>query len=122
MTPDLMLWCASSLSLLWFFIHLFLGGKEVACPLRQSTELSDLVKGVAWMCWHFVSVALGLMAVFLAGAAYFDMPGLTWASLLLAVGFTLIGLFAAPFMGVPYKQMPQGFLFIPIAVLAALAL
>lgn len=122
MIADWPLWVAAALSFLWFGIHLILGGREVAAPLRKTPDLPDLVKAVAWMCWHFVSVALALLAVFFAAAAMFDLPGLIWAGLALSVGFSIVGIGAAPLFGVSYSQMPQGFLFVPIAVLAVVAL
>ncbi|MEM8692169.1 MAG: hypothetical protein AAGG57_09805 [Pseudomonadota bacterium] len=119
---DVYLWIASALSGAWFLVHFFIGGRQVAGPLRASTDLGEMPRAVAWMCWHMVSITLFLLATFFAGAILFDMPGLGWAGVLIAAGLSGVGLIAAPFMSVSYRLMPQGFLFLPIVILGVLGL
>ncbi|NNJ67060.1 MAG: hypothetical protein HKP54_03375, partial [Boseongicola sp.] len=41
---DLYFWAAGGLAALWFCIHLFVGGREIARPLITATTLDPLVR------------------------------------------------------------------------------
>ena len=90
-------------------------------PLRQTKEVNHTVMATMWMCWHMVTVTLFLMGVF------FGM-GLIWGSAYVLAGTLLAsviaaaGLAAVPLLGTSFKVLPQGWLFVPIALLGAYAL
>jgi len=77
---------AALLSAVWFLVHVFIGGPEIADPLRVGS--SDLL----------------------------------FAGTLLASLFTMIGLFVPPMLRQSYRIIPQGWMFLPVAILGALAL
>ncbi|MEM7440376.1 MAG: hypothetical protein AAF393_12310 [Pseudomonadota bacterium] len=111
------LFLASGLTALWMGVHLFAGGPQIAAPLRNSTELPSVARDTAYLCWHFVSVTLGLMAAFFGLAAMTGQPGLAMAATLLAAGFTVIGIGLPSAIGQKWRVLPQGWLFLPVTVL-----
>lgn len=117
---DLFLWAAAALSGIWWAVHTFIGGREVAAPLKSS-DLPVIVRATAWLCWHLVTAVLAILTLLFAGAALFDMPGMTLAATLLVAGISVAGVLAAPALSVSYKVLPQGWLFVPVAALGALA-
>ncbi|MGB0506323.1 MAG: hypothetical protein ACPGGK_09010 [Pikeienuella sp.] len=98
-------------------IHIFAGGADVAQPLLATREMDRTVKYTVYYCWHLVSFSLALMAAgFIASGAFGASDDLAILMTALAVGFTLWGLILPPRVGQSYKEMPQGWLFLPVAV------
>lgn len=78
---------AAALAALTTLVHLFVGGRQVAKPLLETSEINSLVKFTHYFCWHIVSIALAVMA---AGLAYAGLsPGGR------DVAFFMVGLAAA---------------------------
>ena len=96
------IWAAAAIGLLWAPVHLFLGGRQVAAPLRYS-DLPEVVRVAAW----------GVLT---------GTPGLILAALVLNLGLVVAGLAAKVILGMTWATLPQGLLFVPIAALLALAL
>ncbi|KAJ56158.1 hypothetical protein ACMU_10425 [Actibacterium mucosum KCTC 23349] len=113
---------AAALSAVWFLVHTFLGGRQVARPLRQATGMTDEARVVAWMCWHFVTATLLVLTLCFGGALIWAMPGLTLAGTALAAGFVAVGTWVTARSDIGFAKAPQGLLFIPQVVLGALAL
>ncbi|MEM9584700.1 MAG: hypothetical protein AAGA08_16440 [Pseudomonadota bacterium] len=113
---------AAALAALWLLVHFIIGGREVARPLRMNTELPDIVRVTMWMCWHMVTACIALLALLPILALQTDLPGLMIAALLLAIAFSLAGIAAQFFLRVKLSLLPQGWLFVPVALLCALAL
>jgi len=111
---------ASGLGLIWALVHTFVGGKEVALPLRHS-DLPEVVRATAWMCWHMVTATLFLAAALPLIAIWTGLSGVLLSALLLNGAIMLAGLISAPILGVSYKTLPQGWLFIPNIILCWLA-
>ncbi|MFK7861184.1 MAG: hypothetical protein AB8B64_20375 [Granulosicoccus sp.] len=100
-------------------IHTFLGGPSIARPLLSATDLGAVPKWTQYYCWHLVTITLAAMAVGLGYAAF--VPEAHDVALLisfLALLFALFGLLLPLRAGVTYAEMPQGFLFLPVAGLA----
>ncbi len=118
MTP-LALFAAAALSTLWALVHLFIGGPEVAGPLRKARDLPEVARDTAYFCWHLVSVTLVLMAgLFLAAAlGTRGAEGLAMAGTALAAGFAALGLALPHLIGTDYRRLPQGWLFVPVIAL-----
>lgn len=99
-------------------IHTFGGGRTVAIPLRVATGLSDTPKFTQLYCWHLVTIVLAVMAFGLIYAAFVpsaeDLAGLI---VVLAMAFCALGLAMPRAFGQTFKEMPQGFLFLPIGLL-----
>ena len=113
---------AAAISLLWFFVHFILGGREVARPLRAGGDLPKLVRALSWLCWHFTSLLILALAVIFAASTQTGGDALLWTGTLLAAAMTAIGIYAARLFDQPFTIMPQGWLFLPIALLGAGAL
>ncbi|MEL6550565.1 MAG: hypothetical protein AAFQ54_10015 [Pseudomonadota bacterium] len=103
---------AASLSLAWALVHTFVGEREVARPLR-AVSMPHTARATAWMCWHYVTVALFLMFAFFLAAALGE-AGLGLAATLLAAAFFLTGLWAKVATGESFARLPQGWLFLPV--------
>lgn len=106
---------AAVLALAWFAIHLVLGGREVARPLRDDRSLPETARAVAWICWHFMSVTLLAMGAPIGVGALAGRSDLVLAGALLAAGFAAAGVILPPLMGWSYRTAPQGWLFLPVA-------
>jgi hypothetical protein len=108
---------AGGIAALWFILHITIGRKEIARPLRDMPGLDPVMRDTLHLCWHFVTVTVLLMAAFLVIAAATDRQDLAIAGAVLAWGFTLLGVGLVPAVGARYRDLPQGFLFLPIALL-----
>ncbi|KAB7610443.1 hypothetical protein F9L33_14180 [Amylibacter sp. SFDW26] len=117
---NIYLYSAGALSILWCFVHFFIGGKEIAAPLRVANGLNPTQRSVAWMCWHMVTLNLFLMGVFFILGAKMDQVGLIWAATALSISFLIAGLLIPPLSGVTYRAAPQGWLFLPTTILGLL--
>lgn len=115
-------YAAAGLSALWFAIHTFVGGRQVALIIRQDTHLDPMVRTVAWMVWHMVTVTLLFMAGMFAAAGLLASRDLLAAGTILAALIAAAGIFAPAFLKHPFSSVPQGFLFVPIAALGIFAL
>ncbi len=119
---NIYLYTAGGLSILWCCVHFFVGGKEIAKPLRAVSGLSPAQRSVAWMCWHMVTFNLLLMGVFFIAGTQLEEIGLVWAATALSVSFLVAGLLIPPLSNVSYRAAPQGWLFLPTTLLGGLAL
>ena len=101
-----------------FLLHTFFGGKEIAVPLLQATDLPPVPKFVSYYCWHIATIALAAMVFMFAIAAAFPQSWeLGWTATALAASFCLLGVVLPPLKKQSYKSMPQGWLFLPIFLL-----
>lgn len=107
---------------MWFLVHLFVGERQVARPLRDDRRLPEVARAIAWICRHFVSGTLLALAALLLAGALLSRPDLVLAGGVLAGAFAAVGIALPPLMGWSYRLVPLGWLFLPIAVLAALSL
>lgn len=120
--PDYIAFASAALvSFVWFLVHLFVGGKEVARPLLAS-DTDPLVLQTLYLCWHLTSVTIAIMAILFAMAAWLATPAYGVAGLIVAAGFALVGIGVVPLRGWSYKIVPQGWLFVPVVALAAIGL
>ena len=114
---------AAGFSLFTALLHTFLGGREIARPLLDASDINDVAKYTNYYCWHLVTIALFAMAV------SFAWTSMNPAAQALAVCWTAIAtLFALWSIAlVVWKEqsivaMPQWGLFTAIAVLGLLGL
>ncbi|MDX8348072.1 hypothetical protein SLH49_08740 [Cognatiyoonia sp. IB215446] len=112
---------AGFLSSIWLAVHLFVGGRQIATPLLAS-DLAPLVRQTQYLCWHFTSVAIAAMAVLNLWAVITDDPAFALAAFLLAVGFATVGIGLVLRLGARHLDLPQGWLFVPVALLGGLGL
>lgn len=120
--PDQIAFASAALvSFVWFLVHLFIGGKQVARPLLDS-DLDPMVLQTQYLCWHLTSATIAIMAILFAMAVWLATPAYGVAGLVLAAGFALVGIGMVPLRGWSYKTVPQGWLFVPVVALAAFGL
>lgn len=108
---------AGALSLLWLGVHLFVGGKEVAVPLRASADVPAPARDTAYLCWHYTSIAIGAMAVLFGLSTLTGVAAYAEIGTALAAAFAALGIAMVPRIGQTFRVMPQGWLFVPIAAL-----
>ena len=102
-------------------IHVFAGGPTIARPLLRAGDLEDTPKYTQYYCWHLVSIALVMMAAQFAGAALVPtQTALGLSGTLTAAGFAAWGVVLPPLVGQSYVDMPQGWLFVPVAILGGI--
>ena len=100
-------------------VHTFVGERTVARPLIASPGLDAVPKWTQFYCWHLVTITLAVMALGLGYAAF--VPAALDVALLiaaLAIAFGLFGIVLPRRIGRSYAEMPQGFLLLPIGLLA----
>ena len=117
-----MVWFAALLSLAWLFVHLIMGEREIARPLRTRSALKKVEWSTAFLCWHLVSGLLLCMALFFALGGLWGDTGLVLAATILALMCSLVGIALPRFIGVSYKVLPQGWMFLPVVIAGVLAL
>ncbi|MEL6959488.1 MAG: hypothetical protein AAGL89_11115 [Pseudomonadota bacterium] len=115
----LALWAAAGLSLLWFFVHLIFGGRDIAAPFRADPRQDHTIMATLWMVWHMVTVTILLMSVFFAAGVLIH-PSYAVAGTALAAGYSAVGIGARFVLGTTFKVIPQGWLFVPVAALGLL--
>lgn len=108
---------AGGLAWVWAAVHIFVGGREIARPLAETTALDPLVRDTQHLCWHLTSGALILMGGFFVAAPVTGTLAYAVAGTLLAATFAAIGLSLAPLIGQAYRVLPQGWLFVPVTAL-----
>lgn len=111
---------AGVLALVWLFVHLLLGGREIVAPAFAEDRIDPLVRDTLYICWHFTSVGILTMAVlfFLAAIGSRDLFAIVGTGL--ATGFVVAGIIVQSVVGQPIKKLPQGWLFLPIALLGGI--
>lgn len=104
-------------------LHVIAGGKAIARPLLSADKIHPVVKYTHYYCWHLVSISLTLLAAMFIWAAYHETAiELAVIGTIQATGFTLWGLLLAPSVGQQYRDMPQGWLFLPVTMFGMLGI
>ncbi|KPP85830.1 MAG: hypothetical protein HLUCCA08_18025 [Rhodobacteraceae bacterium HLUCCA08] len=112
---------AGGLSALWLLVHVFLGGRDIVRPALAS-GLSPVVRDTLYICWHFTTASIAMMAaLFIWAGMSLNVTGATIASVL-AAAFSLVGIVLVLRQGGRYRDLPQGWLFVPVALLGGIGL
>lgn len=123
MTDQILFAIAGGIATLWLVVHVSVGGREVERPLRSASDrLDPSVRDTLHLCWHCVTVTVAIMAAMFLLAILTSRPDFAIAGTVLAWGFTLVGVALAPAVGASYRELPQGWLFLPIAALGTAAM
>ena len=102
-------------------VHVFMGGPEIAKPLLQSRDVPSTAKYVNYYCWHLVSFNLAMMAGLLITAGLGVHTLVLGLVATLQAGFYFVWGIALPLLKQQtYRDMPQGWLFLPLVVLGAI--
>lgn len=106
--------------LTWLLVHTFVGGAEVAGPLRDS-NLPISVMAPAWMVWHMVTGLLLFLAFLISWAAHEGSHDMTRVVAAISAVLAGAGLISVPLARAGFGGLPQGFLSVPPALLGCLA-
>lgn len=99
-------------------IHVFAGGRHIARPLLGARDLHDVPKYTQYYCWHLVTIVLAAMSLaFLYAAFSAGARDVAMVMGVIAAAFAVFGLLIVPITKQSYRQMPQGWLFLPVALL-----
>ena len=109
---------AAALAAVWTLVHGIVGGRQCARPLAADQQFIPVVRETVLLCWHLVTGALALMALFLCLGA-FGRTDMALAGILLAAVTAGIGIAWPPLRGVSYGVLPQWWLFVPVVLLGA---
>ncbi|MFK7965041.1 MAG: hypothetical protein AB8C46_13845 [Burkholderiaceae bacterium] len=103
--------------LIWA-LHTFAGQVTVARPLLDAPDLAHTPKHTQFYCWHIVTLLLlALPAAFVFAALAPQHIALAWMATGIVTAMSVLGLVLPPLTGERYLDMPQGWLFLPVAVL-----
>jgi len=103
-------------------LHLWLGGREVARPLLSTEGLLPVVRYTTYYCWHLVTIVLYMMAIGFGASAFLSGSRLLVAFLAVtAAAFSLWGFALVAIHRRSLAELPQGLLFLPVAVFGAFA-
>ena len=117
---NLIFGAAGALAALWFVVHLFIGGRQIARPLLEAHTLNPLVRHTQYLCWHFTTVAIAGMAIFFGMAAMTGTTAFATSATVLAGGFVVAGVGLVVSLGESHARLPQGWLFLPVAALGVM--
>ena len=109
-------WAAAGVSALWFLVHTFVGGPEVATPLIAS-DLPEVVRVTGWMVWNMTTAHLALMAALFGWATHRRLPDTMLAATAMAAATAAGGIVSAFTSRSEVMVIPQGFLFVPVVAL-----
>jgi hypothetical protein len=116
MTGQILFGIAGAISGLWLVVHILLGGKDVERPLRASA-LDPVLRDTLHVCWHCVTVTVAIMAALFLFSVVSARSDFAMAGTALAWGYTVVGIGLVPAVGASFRDLPQGWLFLPIALL-----
>lgn len=107
---------AAGIMTLTVFIHVVLGGREVMQPLRAA-NLPRLVRAVADVVWHGVTITLACLAGGLFWLAWHDNPPLLWIVCAIQFGFAALFIWYGVTQLRSLWPMPQWIIFLGVPAL-----
>ncbi len=102
--------------------HAIQGGRVMVDPLLHNEHVALAHSSMIWMVWHVVSVTFLCMAYFYFYGGLKKQRTLIHAANILTVAIGLVGLLAPLYLQVGYTILPNGLVFIPIALFGFLSL
>lgn len=104
-------------------LHIFGGGKTVAAPLLAAQDIEQSPKYVNYYCWHLVTFNLAMMAVLFILVARDPSNEILGLLAVAQAGFYFLwGVLLPVWKKLPFKDVPQGWFFLPIFVVGILGL
>jgi hypothetical protein len=99
-----------------------MGGKEIMRPALGPSGLSPVVRDTLYICWHYTTVSIAMIAaLFIWAGVSLNMMAAATATAL-ATAFSLVGIALVLRQGARYRDLPQGWLFVPVAGLGGIGL
>ena len=100
------------------FAHVFSGGPTVARPLLAANDIPETPKYTNYYCWHIVSFNIALMAALFLIAGWVETQSSMAIIATIQAAFAFCwGIALVPWKNQSYKEMPQGWLFLPNVIL-----
>ena len=113
---------AGSIAAFLLIYHMIAGRKEVVLPMRSTPGLDPVVRDTLHLGWHCVTVTVALLSTLFLVAALTLRHDFAIAGTMLAWGFAILGIGLVRTIGASYRDLPQGWLFLPIAALGTAGL
>ena len=110
---------AGLLAFAWLLVHLVAGGRQIVTPAFGTPGLDPIVRDTLYICWHFTSVSILMIAALFLAAAAGAGQTFALAGTALSAGFVASGVVVQAVVRQPFRHLPQGWLFLPIAMLGA---
>jgi hypothetical protein len=80
------------------------------------------VRDTLYICWHYTTVSIAMIAaLFIWAGVSLNMMAAATATAL-ATAFSLVGIALVLRQGARYRDLPQGWLFVPVAGLGGIGL
>ena len=115
--------CAAGLATINTGLHFFAGGKSIARPLLDATGLAEDVRYIQYFCWHIATLTLAVQAMLFAVAAILpSQANLAIVATAMAASVGVLGLAIPIICKLRYREMPQGWLFVPVTILGVIGL
>ncbi len=123
MLANYLLWAASALCLITFYVHTFMGGPVVAKPLLECKEISKASKWLNYYCWHNTTILIFLVGLGFAYTAYFGKGiELVIFSTVLTGCLSILSMFVAIKGKINPFRFPSTSLFAGISALGGISL
>lgn len=113
---------AGGLTAIWCLVHAFVGGRDIVRPALAPSDLPPIVRDTLYICWHFTTASIALMAILFVWAGVSLNETSASIATTLAAAFSIIGIALVLRQGGRYRDLPQGWLFVPVAVLGGIGL
>lgn len=113
---------AGGLTAVWCLVHVFAGGRDVVRPALAPSDLPSIVRDTLYICWHFTTASIALIAFLFVWAGVSLNETSASIATALAAAFSIVGIALVLRQGGRYRDLPQGWLFVPVAILGGLGL
>ncbi|WP_306015870.1 hypothetical protein [Oceanicaulis sp. MMSF_3324] len=101
------------------WLHTFVGGRRIARPLLTA-PLPSKPKHTSYFCWHIVTLVLAALGImFLYAAVQPEGVDVAWVAVGLTASIAVYGIVMPPSLRLKYTDHPQGWLFVPVAIVGA---
>ena len=90
--------------------------------MLSATELDVVVRETQYLCWHFTSVSIACISGFFVASAWLGEDTFALVGTVLASGFVVSGIGLVQLRQASHLKMPQGWLFVPVALFGVLGL
>ncbi|MBN8534207.1 MAG: hypothetical protein J0L51_08940 [Rhizobiales bacterium] len=120
---NLYLGLAGVLALAVCLTHLILGGREIVRPFLGFEKMPGIARYTMYYCWHLVTITLaGMTLAFFLAAQPGGSRALAVSATIGAASFAALNFGMNLRLGLSFIRHPQGFLFVPVAIVGAIGL
>jgi hypothetical protein len=114
---------AGVLALAVCLTHVLLGGRAIVQPFLATEKMPGIARYTMYYCWDLVTITLAGMALaFFMAAQPSGSRALAVFATMGAASFAALNFGMNLRLGLSFARHPQGFLFLPVAVMGAVGL